>query len=110
MYFSSDLGSRTEEILFELYDRFENQDTFLGLGIVGMEELLMNPSQRQIIPLQARPYENDPISGTLTLEVSAMKIQCLESPIYLRVFSYSSCLLIPKTSRVFQEACLLPRI
>jgi len=66
--FLFDLGSRTEEILFELYDRFENQDTFLGLGIVGMEELLMNPSQRQIIPLQARPYENDPISGTLTLE------------------------------------------
>jgi len=29
----------------------------------------MNPSQRQIIPLQSRPYENDPVSGTLTVEV-----------------------------------------
>jgi hypothetical protein len=34
-----------------------------------MEELLMNPSQRQIIPLQSRPYENDSVSGTLTVEV-----------------------------------------
>ena len=39
--------------MFELYDRDKNRNTFLGLGIVGMEELLMNPSQRQIIPLQS---------------------------------------------------------
>jgi hypothetical protein len=55
--------------MFELYDRDKNRNTFLGLGIVGMEELLMNPSQRQIIPLQSRPYENDCVSGTLTVEV-----------------------------------------
>jgi hypothetical protein len=55
--------------MFELYDRDKNRNTFLGLGIVGMEELLMNPSQRQIIPLQSRPYENDSVSGTLTVEV-----------------------------------------
>lgn len=66
---NSDLGPNTEEILFELYNREKNRTTFLGLGIVGMEELLMNPSQRQIIPLQSRPYENDPVSGTLTVEV-----------------------------------------
>lgn len=66
----SDLGPNTEEILFELYDRDKNRNTFLGLGIVGMEELLMNPSQRQIIPLQSRPYENDTVSGTLTVEVN----------------------------------------
>ena len=69
MFLSSDLGQNTEEILFELYDRNKNVNSFLGLGIVGMEELLMNPSQRQIIPLQSRPYENDPVSGTLTVEV-----------------------------------------
>lgn len=56
--------------MFELYNRERNKITFLGLGIVGMEELLMNPSQRQIIPLQSRPYENDPVSGTLTVEVT----------------------------------------
>lgn len=41
----------------------------MGLGIVGVEELLANPSQRQIIPLQARPYEADEVTGTLTVEV-----------------------------------------
>ncbi|XP_057372769.1 uncharacterized protein LOC130693609 [Daphnia carinata] len=66
--FLFDLGPNTEEIMFELYDRDKNRNTFLGLGIVGMEELLMNPSQRQIIPLQSRPYENDSVSGTLTVE------------------------------------------
>lgn len=30
----------------------------------------MNPSQRQIIPLQARPYEQDEVTGTLTVEVN----------------------------------------
>lgn len=36
---------------------------------MGVEELLVNPSQRQIISLQSRPYESDPVSGTLTVEV-----------------------------------------
>lgn len=71
----SDLGPNTEEILFELYDREKNRNTFLGLGIVGMEELLMNPSQRQIIPLQSRPYENDSVTGTLTVEVTVNKFK-----------------------------------
>lgn len=53
-----------------MYDREKNRNKFLGLGIVGMEELLINPSQRQIITLQSRPYENDPVSGTLTVEVT----------------------------------------
>lgn len=53
-----------------MYDRINKSDRFLGLGIVGVEELLANPSQRQIIPLQARPYEEDEVTGTLTVEVN----------------------------------------
>ena len=53
-----------------MFDKEKSRDTnFLGLGIVGIEELLVNPSQRQIIPLLSRPYEQDPVSGSLTVEV-----------------------------------------
>ena len=53
-----------------MYDHANKSQRFLGLGIVGVEELVANPSQRQIIPLQARPYEADEVTGTLTVEVS----------------------------------------
>lgn len=56
-------------MLLEVYDHVNKGQKFLGLGIVGVEELLANPSQRQIIPLQARPYEADEVTGTLTVEV-----------------------------------------
>lgn len=55
-----------------------------------MEELLMNPSQRQIIPLQSRPYENDPVSGSLTVEVGS-----LTSRLH-HIHEYPSLLLPPK--------------
>ncbi|XP_018016758.1 uncharacterized protein LOC108673437 isoform X1 [Hyalella azteca] len=64
--FLFELSDMTLELLFELYDECDN--SFLGLGIVGIEELVATPSQRQIIPLQARPYEDDAVSGTLTVE------------------------------------------
>lgn len=57
--------------MFEVYSRGSGRNTiFLGLGIVGMEELSLGHSQRQVISLQSRPYENDPVSGTLTVEVT----------------------------------------
>lgn len=68
--FFSDLSPHTAELLFEIYDHSTKPHKFLGLGIVGVEELLINPSQRQIITLQSRPYETDPITGTLTVEVN----------------------------------------
>ncbi|XP_069698125.1 phospholipid transfer protein C2CD2L isoform X3 [Periplaneta americana] len=67
-HFLFDLSANTAEILFEIYDRANKTNTFLGLGIVGVEELLINPSQRQVISLQSRPYEQDEVSGTLTVE------------------------------------------
>lgn len=66
----SDVNRNTSEVLLEVYDRVNKSQRFLGLGIVGIDELLANPSQRQIIPLQNRPYEEEDITGTLTVEVS----------------------------------------
>lgn len=66
----SDVNRNTTEVLLEVYDRVNKSQRFLGLGIVGVDELLANPSQRQIIPLQNRPYEEEDITGTLTVEVS----------------------------------------
>ncbi|XP_077260262.1 uncharacterized protein LOC143896333 isoform X2 [Temnothorax americanus] len=66
--FLFDISHNTSEVLLEVFDRVNKSQRFLGLGIVGVEELLANPSQRQIIPLQARPYEEDDITGTLTVE------------------------------------------
>lgn len=43
---------------------------FMGLGIVSVEELKNNPSQKQTITLQTRPLEKDDVSGTLTVEVN----------------------------------------
>ncbi|XP_030755359.1 uncharacterized protein LOC115881827 isoform X3 [Sitophilus oryzae] len=67
-HFLFDLSPHTAELLFEVYDHAVRPHRFLGLGIVGVEELLINPSQRQIISLQSRPYESDPVTGTLTVE------------------------------------------
>ncbi|XP_020294628.1 uncharacterized protein LOC109860147 [Pseudomyrmex gracilis] len=66
--FLFDVNHNTTEVLLEVFDHVNKNQRFLGLGIVGVEELLANPSQRQIIPLQARPYEEDDITGTLTVE------------------------------------------
>ncbi|EGI62210.1 PREDICTED: uncharacterized protein LOC105149284 isoform X3 [Acromyrmex echinatior] len=66
--FLFDISHNTSEVLLEVFDHVNKSQRFLGLGIVGVEELVINPSQRQIIPLQARPYEQDDITGTLTVE------------------------------------------
>lgn len=63
------LNRTTEEILFEVYDSNPNGgNQFMGLAIVSVEELLVNPYQRQVLSLQSRPYQDDSVSGTLTLE------------------------------------------
>lgn len=79
--FTSTLNRATEEILFEVYDcRSDGRNQFMGLAIVGVEELLVNPYQRQVLSLQARPYQDDPVSGTLTLEVSAPRVESKNPP------------------------------
>ncbi|KAK7580388.1 hypothetical protein V9T40_001017 [Parthenolecanium corni] len=69
--FVFNINPRTKEILFEVYSKSKNENEkneFLGLAIVSVQELLESPSQRQVISLQSRPYQNDRVSGTLTLE------------------------------------------
>ena len=70
-YYFSELNQGTAEVLFEIYDKSksEAEGSFMGVGIVGIEEILATPSQRQIIPLQPRPYEEEEVSGSLTIEV-----------------------------------------
>ncbi|XP_037293894.1 uncharacterized protein LOC115454496 isoform X3 [Manduca sexta] len=75
-HFLFELSPQTAELLFEVYDRTgppspggaATQHRFLGLGLVGIDELLAAPSQRQQIALQTRPMEEHDISGTLTVE------------------------------------------
>ncbi|XP_062531720.1 uncharacterized protein LOC101746973 isoform X5 [Bombyx mori] len=75
-HFLFDLSPQTAELLFEVYDRTgppspgggSSQHRFLGLGLVGIDELLAAPSQRQQLALQTRPMEQHDVSGTLTVE------------------------------------------
>lgn len=70
-HFLFDLSNASSEILFEVYDRPTNPNEypkFLGLGLVGIDELAVGPSSSQIIGLQPRPYETDPVSGAITVE------------------------------------------
>ncbi|XP_052742675.1 uncharacterized protein LOC112046088 isoform X1 [Bicyclus anynana] len=75
-HFLFDLSPQTAELLFEVYDRTgppspgnsTSQHRFLGLGLVGIDELLAAPSQRQQIGLQTRPMEEHDVSGSLTVE------------------------------------------
>ncbi|CAK1549349.1 unnamed protein product [Leptosia nina] len=75
-HFLFDLSAQTAELLFEVYDRTgppspgggSSQHRFLGLGLVGIDELLAAPSQRQQIALQTRPMEEHDVSGSLTVE------------------------------------------
>ena len=67
------MNAKTKEIMFEVYNNTGHKENeknqFLGLAIVSVQELLESPSQRQVISLQPRPYQNDKVTGTLTLEV-----------------------------------------
>lgn len=70
-HFLFDLSHASSEILFEVYDRPTNPNEypkFLGLGLVGIDELAVGPSSSQVIGLQPRPYETDPVSGAITVE------------------------------------------
>jgi hypothetical protein len=70
-HFLFDLSNLSSEILFEVYDRPLNANEypkFLGLGLVGVDELAVGPSSSQVIGLQPRPYEAENVSGAITVE------------------------------------------
>ncbi|XP_022254219.1 uncharacterized protein LOC106469938 isoform X2 [Limulus polyphemus] len=74
--FLFNLKNTSAEILFEIYDRGKDNkatDKFLGLGIVGVREIMNNPSQRQIIPLQSQPVTDGDVTGSLTVEFLFME-------------------------------------
>ncbi|XP_076310480.1 phospholipid transfer protein C2CD2L-like isoform X2 [Tachypleus tridentatus] len=73
--FLFNVKNKCAEILFEIYDRGTDgkEDQFLGLAIVGVGELLCNTSQRQVIPLQSQPIQDDSVTGSLTVEFLFME-------------------------------------
>ncbi|KAM7343237.1 uncharacterized protein ACRADG_010345 isoform 16-T17 [Cochliomyia hominivorax] len=70
-HFLFDLAPQSAEILFEVYDRpsdASEQPKFLGLGLVGIDELAVGPASTQVLALQPRPYETQPVSGSITVD------------------------------------------
>uniref|UniRef100_A0A4Y0B7A3 Phorbol-ester/DAG-type domain-containing protein n=1 Tax=Anopheles funestus TaxID=62324 RepID=A0A4Y0B7A3_ANOFN len=68
--FLFDLSNHSTELLFEVYDTVgvAAGQKFLGLGLVGIDELASGPATTQILELQPRPYETETITGSLTVE------------------------------------------
>lgn len=69
----SELTPASEEILFEIYEdtpNAEEEHRFLGLAIVGFEEIRRSGENIHTLTLQGRPYRNDKVSGTLTVQAS----------------------------------------
>ncbi|XP_050080194.1 uncharacterized protein LOC126567892 [Anopheles maculipalpis] len=68
--FLFDLSNHSTELLFEVYDTVAvaGGQKFLGLGLVGIDELANGPATTQILELQPRPYETETITGSLTVE------------------------------------------
>ena len=65
------MSSQSAEILFEVYDRplaANASPKFLGLGLVGIDELAVGPASSQILSLQPRPYETEKVTGAITVE------------------------------------------
>ncbi|XP_005185789.2 uncharacterized protein LOC101900611 isoform X15 [Musca domestica] len=70
-HFLFDLSPQSAEILFEVYDRPADATAapkFLGLGLVGIDELAVGPASTQVLALQPRPYETQQVSGSITVD------------------------------------------
>ncbi len=91
----SDLSPQSAEILFEIYDRPVNvtdPPKFLGLGLVGIDELAVGPASSQILSLQPRPYETESVSGAITVEF--VFIEGAEVPAGRRPYKFKEALKI----------------
>lgn len=93
---------QSSEILFEVYDRnpsgVDAPSRFLGLGLVGVDELSVGPSSSQILALQPRPYETDDVQGAITVEF--VFIEGAEIPIGRRPYKMKEALKINNTTHV----------
>uniref|UniRef100_A0AC34Q5K2 C2 domain-containing protein n=1 Tax=Panagrolaimus sp. JU765 TaxID=591449 RepID=A0AC34Q5K2_9BILA len=69
--FDFDLSNGSDEILFEIYNPTTDENSenaFVGLAIVGINELIRTRNPIQYLKLQGRPYHNDDVSGTLLVQ------------------------------------------
>ncbi|XP_023168635.2 uncharacterized protein LOC111597922 isoform X1 [Drosophila hydei] len=70
-HFLFELSPQSAEILFEVYDHpviASDPPKFLGLGLVGIDELAVGPASSQVLQLQPRPYETQPVAGAITVD------------------------------------------
>lgn len=92
----SELSPHSAEILFEVYDRnptgSDEPSKFLGLGLVGIDELAVGPASSQILALQPRPYETDDVQGAITVEF--VFIEGAEVPLGRRPYKMKEALKI----------------
>ncbi|XP_070851068.1 uncharacterized protein [Drosophila suzukii] len=80
-----ELSPQSAEILFEVYDHpviASDPPKFLGLGLVGIDELAVGPASTQLLQLQPRPYETQPVSGAITVDF--VFIEGAEIPVGVR--------------------------
>ena len=66
----SELKNASKELLFEVWNN-DKTETFLGLGIVSIDELQLSQQQRLVIPLQGNPGAaslSELFSGLLTVQ------------------------------------------
>ncbi|XP_043947603.1 uncharacterized protein LOC108030165 isoform X13 [Drosophila biarmipes] len=84
-HFLFELSPQSAEILFEVYDHpviASDPPKFLGLGLVGIDELAVGPASTQLLQLQPRPYETQPVSGSITVDF--VFIEGAEIPVGVR--------------------------
>ncbi|XP_033253650.1 uncharacterized protein LOC117185790 isoform X17 [Drosophila miranda] len=70
-HFLFELSPQSAEILFEVYDHpviASDPPKLLGLGLVGIDELAVGPASTQLLQLQPRPYETQPVAGAITVD------------------------------------------
>ncbi|XP_063696734.1 uncharacterized protein LOC134827822 [Culicoides brevitarsis] len=70
-HFLFNLSANSAELLFEVYDtplKPNGAPKFLGLGLVGIDELSIGLASTQILTLQPRPYETETVHGSITVE------------------------------------------
>lgn len=93
------MSPQSAEILFEVYDRnptgVDAPPKFLGLGLVGVDELAVGPASSQILALQPRPYETDDVQGAITVEF--VFIEGAEVPSGRRPYKMKEALKISNT-------------
>ncbi|XP_055853875.1 uncharacterized protein LOC129917777 isoform X9 [Episyrphus balteatus] len=94
-HFLFELSPQSAEILFEVYDRPTNTNDppkFLGLGLVGIDELAVGPASSQTLALQPRPYETQKVAGAIMVDF--VFIEGAEIPIGPRPYKLKEALKI----------------